>query len=67
LPGTANYNTVSGAVGADQTVAGVLFPGGAIASLAPVVPSTVTSLEYTPSGYSVVVPAGGYITLANVQ
>ena len=61
------YNpTVPGNTGANATIAGVYFPGGAIGSLAPVVPATTTTVSYSPSGLSITVPTGGYITIDNI-
>lgn len=67
VPGTpANYNPyTSGNTGATANIGGVTFPGG-IETTAPVVPQTPTTIAYSPSGFTVTVPSGGYITIDNI-
>jgi hypothetical protein len=71
VPGNDNYTpyynpTVPGNSGAPANIAGVTFPGGAADSVAPTVPPTATTLSYSPSGFSVTVPSGGYVNLDNI-
>ena len=71
VPGNANYTpyynpTIPGNSGAPANIAGVPFPGGAADSVAPTVPPTATTLSYSPSGFSVTVPSGGYVNLDNI-
>jgi hypothetical protein len=71
VPGNDNYTpyynpTVPGNSGAPANIAGVPFPGGAADSVAPTVPPTATTLSYSPSGFSVTVPSGGYVNLDNI-
>jgi hypothetical protein len=64
-----NYNpTVPGNIGSPSNIGGVNFPGGAIGSLAPTVAatSTVVSYESYPTGLSITVPTGGYVTVQNI-
>ncbi|MFZ6813535.1 hypothetical protein ACO0K3_03640 [Undibacterium sp. Rencai35W] len=62
----ANYNPYFPAnTGAGTNVGGVAIPGG-IGGPATVVPQTTTSIAYSPSGITVTVPAGGYVTIDNI-
>lgn len=67
VPGNLYYNpSTPGNAGAATNVLGVTFPGGAVGSVAPVVPATPIDAQYTytyPNSYSVTVPSGGYITI----
>ena len=66
VSGNPNYNPdVAGSPGAPTTIASVSFPGGATSSLAPTVPMTNTTLQYTSAGLSFTVPPGGYVTFDN--
>lgn len=70
-PGTDYYSPYynpyyPGSAGTPSNIGGVTFPGGNIATLAPVVPTTTTNISYTPSGLSITVPAGGYVTIDNI-
>lgn len=62
----ATYNPYyPGSHGSPRNIGGVIFPGGNN-SLAPVIAQTTTTLAYSPSGLTVTVPTGGYITIDNV-
>lgn len=63
----AYYNTYyPGYAATPVNIGGVVFPGGSADSIAPVVPASTTTLAYSPTGFSVVVPAGGYVTIDNI-
>ena len=63
----AGYNNPSspGNPGSNYCISGVSFPGGAAASLAPVVSPTATAIKYGPSPISITVPPGGYVVVCN--
>lgn len=67
-----------GATGVAANISGVAFPGGAggaggnagspgsAGSTAPLVSPATTTIEYTSAGFTVTVPSGGYVDIANV-
>jgi len=61
---TVPGNTIPGNAGPSYTVLGVPLPGGAGASVAPVVNAPV-SIDYSTSGVSISVPPGGYVSIIN--
>jgi hypothetical protein len=66
IPGNPNYNAIiPGPVGAPTTVLGVLFPGGASGTAAPLVAPVPVTINYDPAGVSITVPAGGYVDVTN--
>jgi hypothetical protein len=66
-PGNANYNPyVPGNPGPTNSVGGVVFPGGAADSLAPVVAPAPSTLRYTASPIPITVGSGGYVTITTL-
>lgn len=62
----ANYNPyVPGNTAPNTNIGGVYFPGG-VEGGAAIVPQTPTTIAYSPSGFTVTVPSGGYITIDNI-
>jgi hypothetical protein len=65
-PGTTNPSTPGNSnTGASSNIFGVPFPGG-VGGAAPVIGDTAITLAFSNAGYSVTVPAGGYVTFKNL-
>ena len=77
-PNTPGNAGTQGATGTAANIGGVAFPGGtggaggnagspgSAGSTAPLVSPTTTTIEYTSAGFTVTVPSGGYVDIANL-